>query len=298
MTDWDDLRCFLAIARHGSLSAAARALDVTQPTVGRRLEAFEERLGAKLFRRTPSGYVLTSTGESVRPLVERMEVEALEVARIASGRDVGLEGEVRVSASEWFAIRVLAPLLAPFSARHPAIHVEIVTDARRVSLPRREADVAFRFARFEQNDVVSRQVARVAFGLYASDAYLAQRGAPDFARHCEGHALITMNDELASTADAPWLRALAARAHVAVRSNSREVQATMAAAGAGIACLPRYLGDAMTGLRLLTAPTSPPDREVWLGVHRDTRSIPRVKTLVDFAVIGLSRIEPLLRPVS
>jgi DNA-binding transcriptional LysR family regulator len=294
--DWDDLRCFLALARHGSLSAAARALGVTQPTVGRRLEAFEERLGTKLFGRRPSGYVLTAAGQSIRPLAERMEQDALTVERIASGRDVGLAGEVRVSASEWFASHVLGPIVAQLAARHPAIVVELVTDTRRISLARREADVAFRFARFEQQEIVQRQAARVAFGLYASDAYLAKRGVPDFDRGCEGHAVIAMSDDLASLADVPWMRAVAVNARVAVRSSSRDAQASLAAAGAGLVCLPRFVGDATAGLRLLTPPTPPPERNVWLGVHRDMRALPRVKSLVTFVVDALKRLGPRLDP--
>ncbi|WP_437690481.1 LysR family transcriptional regulator [Sorangium sp. So ce176] len=296
MLDWDDLRYFLAVARHGNLSAAARALKVTQPTVGRRLEAFERRLGAKLFLRSPSGFALSAAGESVLGHAERMEQGALAAELAAGGRDAGLRGQLRVTASEWLAVRVLGPLLVPFLARHPAISVDLIADARWLSLPRREADIALRPAAFEHHEVFQREVARIGFGLYASETYLAERGPPDFDRQCEGHALVTMSDEPPAVADLPWLGAVAGKARVAARTNGREAQATMGAAGVGLACLPRYLGDATPGLRLLSPPSPPPERALWLGVHRDARAVPRVKALVAFVVDALAPLRRALRP--
>ncbi|MRG93068.1 LysR family transcriptional regulator [Polyangium spumosum] len=295
MLDWDDLRFFLAVARHKSLTSAARALGVAQPTVGRRIDAFEQRLGAKLFRRTPSGFALSAVGEGMLAHAERMELDALAAERAAAGRDAGLAGHLRVTASEWLAVRVLGPLLVPFLARHPAISVDLVADARWLSLPRREADIALRPAAFEHQDVFQRKVARIGFGLYASEVYLAERGVPDFEKQCEGHALVTMDDE-PPIADVAWLRSVAARAHVAARTNGREAQAAMAAAGVGLVCLPRVLGDATAGLYLLAPPSPPPERTLWLGVHRDTRAVPRVKALVTHLAGALSPLAQALRP--
>ncbi|WP_437962857.1 LysR family transcriptional regulator (plasmid) [Sorangium sp. So ce119] len=296
MLDWDDLRYFLAVARHGTLSAAARALKVTQPTVGRRIDAFERRLAAKLFLRSPSGFALSAAGESVLGHAERMEQGALAAELAAGGRDAGLRGHLRVTASEWLAVRVLGPLLVPFLARHPAISVDLVADARWLSLPRREADIALRPAPFEHHEVFQREVARIGFGLYASETYLAERGPPDFDRQCEGHALVTMSDDPPAVADLPWLSAVAGKARVAARTNGREAQATMGAAGVGLVCLPRYLGDATPGLRLLSPPSPPPERALWLGVHRDARAAPRVKALVAFVVDALAPLRRALRP--
>jgi len=286
--DWDDLRYFLALARSGSLSAAGRALGVTQPTVGRRIEAFERRLGTKLFRRTPAGYVPSPAGESVLAHVDAMEREALAAERIATGRDAGLTGTVRVSAPDWLSARALAEVIVAFRRDHADLAIELVTESRWANLARRDADVAFRLAPFDQQEVVQRQIARVAFGLYASKAYLARRGEPDFARECEGHDVITMTDDLSALLDVPWLRSTARRARDAIRSNSREAQATAAAAGGGLVCLPRPLGDATTGLRLLSPPRPPPARPLWLGVHRDVHAIPRVRSFVRFATAALA----------
>ena len=296
MLDWDDLRYFLAVAREGSLSAAARALAVAQPTVGRRISAFEHSLGARLFVATPAGQKLSATGRRLLPHAEQMERDALAAERILSGRDTGVSGPVCITASEWLIQSVLGPLLAPLAARHPELQLELLAEAKHLSLVRREADIALRPSRFEQQEVVQREVAIIAFALYASDAYLAKHGTPDFERQCEGHLLIGMSEALGKVPDVEWLPRVAARARVVVRTNGREPMAKMAAASIGITCLPRFLGDATPGLRRLPAPGPAPERQLWLGVHRDARAVPRVKASAAFLTESLARLRPALHP--
>ena len=291
MLDWDDLRFFLAVARHGSLSSAARVLVVTQPTVGRRINACERQLGAQLFERTPAGLMLSEVGRAVLPQAEQMEVHALHVENVATGRSVGVSGTVRITAAEWATRSLIGPVLGPLLARHPSLTVELSADARHVSLVKREADIALRASKFTHSDVVQRAIAPLAFGLYASDSYLARCGMPDFRTGCAGHTFIQMTDGLANLADYDWLPKLTGRARVAVRTNGREPMASMALAGIGIACLPRFVGDATAGLRRLTTPTTAPPRKLWLGVHRAARATPRVRTVATFlseAVRGLA----------
>ncbi|HEU4583389.1 MAG TPA: LysR family transcriptional regulator [Polyangiaceae bacterium] len=296
MLDWDDLRYFLAVARAGSLSAAARALGVAQPTMGRRIGAFERRVGARLFVANPNGQKLSATGRRILAHAEQMERDALAAERITSGRDAGLSGPLCITASEWLIQSVLAPLLAPFVARHGELQLELLADARHLSLVRREADIALRPSRFEHQEVVQREVAIVSFGLYASDGYLAEHGAPDFDRQCEGHALIGMSESLGKVPDVEWLPRVAARARVVLRTNGREPMARMAAAGMGITCLPRFIGDATPGLRLLPAPAPAPARQLWLGLHRDARAVPRVKASAAFLSESIARLRPALHP--
>jgi DNA-binding transcriptional LysR family regulator len=296
MLDWDDLRFFLAVARDGSLSAAARTLHVAQPTVGRRIAAFEQKLGARLFVHTPSGQVVSATGRRLVAHAERMELDALAALRVATGRDVGLRGRVCITASEWLIGSVLGPLIAPLVARHPELEIELVADVRHLSLVRREADLAIRPSKFEHQEVVQRAIAVVGFGLYASDGYLSRHGAPDFARHCEGHTLVAMSESLGKIPDVDWLPTFTSRARVVVRTNGRAPMATMAAAGIGITCLPRFVGDATPGLRLLPTPTPGPERQLWLGVHRDARAVPRVKATMAFLAQSIERLRPALRP--
>jgi DNA-binding transcriptional LysR family regulator len=294
--DWDNLRYFLAVARAGSLSAAARQLRVAQTTVGRRVAAFEAALGARLFVATPSGQALSATGLRMLAHAEHMEREALAAERVAAGRDVGLSGPVRITATEWMIRSVLGPLLAPFASAHPALELELLADPRHLNLARREADIAIRASAFEEKEIVQRPLGAVSFGLYASDAYLARSGSPDFERHCEGHVLIAMSTSLAKVPDVEWIPAVAGRARIAIRTNGREPMATMAAAGIGIACLPRFIGDATPGLRLLPAPPPAPERPLYLGFHRDARAVPRVKASVQFLTDSVKRLQGALRP--
>lgn len=298
MLDWDDLRYFLAVARAGSLSAAAHSLGVTQPTVGRRITGLQQRLGAKLFTPTLTGQALSVSGRKLLPHAERMEVEGLAAERVTSGRDAGLRGRVRITASEWLIGAVLGPLLRPFVTLHTELELELSADVRHLNLTRRDADVAIRPSRFEQPEIVQRKVGVLAFGLYASDTYLAERGAPNFEQQCEGQRLIGMSEALAKIPDLDWLPGFANKASVVVRTNGREPMARMAAAGIGMACLPRFLGDATPNLRLLATPSPGPQRELWLGCHRDVRSIPRVRACIAFLSEGLGRLGAALCPAT
>jgi DNA-binding transcriptional LysR family regulator len=296
MLDWDDLRFFLAAARHGTQSAAARSLRVAQPTVGRRLAAFERTLGAQLLLRSSDGWTLSPTGRDLLACAERMEHEALAAETIATGRDEGVEGKLRITASEWLVRSVLGPALAAFVQRNPGLQLELIADARHLNLAQRDADLALRPSRFRQNDVHQRAVAVIEFGLYAADAYVKRCGVPDFTRGCEGHALVAMSDEPRPVVEGNWLAHVAPRARVAARVNGREAMATMAAAGVGMACLPRVVGDAVPGLRILATPGERPTRKLWLGVHRAGRSMARVRATIAFLEGAFAGLQPVLAP--
>jgi len=278
------------------MSAAARELELTQPTVGRRVAAFERELGTKLFLATRLGQELSPSGRQLLPHAERMEQSALAAERTSVGRDQGMRGSVCITASEWLIASAVAPLVAPFAAKQLELELELLADVRHLSLMRREADIALRVSRFEDDDVVQRKVGSVAFGLYASEAYLARHGSPDFSTRCRGHRLIAMSKSLTKIPELAWLPGLTDEAQVAIRSNGREAMATLAAAGVGLACLPRLLGDRISCLRLLRTPTPGPERALWLGVHRDTRSVPRVRAAAGFLSDALTKLRTQLSP--
>lgn len=287
--DWDDLRVFLAVAKLGSLTRAAQTLGLSQPTVGRRIAALEKRTGSRLLERTPTGYGLTVAGAAVVASVERMEGEALSVERMISGHDVGLTGLVRITAIEWFAARVLASIYAEFSLSNPEVTIELLTDVRLFSLTRREADIALSFNRFDQAEIYQRKVAEVPHALFASPSYIARFGKPDCANGMRGHAVIQMDEQHGGQVDAEWLAGLASSARITVRSNSREAQARACAGGAGVAVLPRCLGEKTPGILEIVTPSPPPSRSVWLGLHRDVRHTPRIRALADATADGLKK---------
>ena len=282
--DWDHLHTFLAIARHGTLSAAARAIGVTQPTMGRRLVALEQRSGARLLQRLPSGYALTPLGEAVLGNAERMEAEVLNVERVITGRDVTLAGTVRVTTVDTLAEHILTPALAALQCTHPGIIVELLADSRSLSLSKREADIAVRMTRFEGHELVSRRLGGLSIRLYASRAYL-DRAPLDSA----DHKLITVMEDQAHLPEAKWLKAAFPQASVAFRSNSREVQLAAAMAGVGIAALAQYSANKEPDLVHLHPDASPLVRDIWLGVHSDMRHMPRIRAVVDTIVAAFAQ---------
>ncbi len=281
--DWSDLRVFLAVAREGTLGAAARRLGQTQPTMGRRLRSLEQALGAVLFQRTRDGFVLTDDGEVLLAHAERIEVEAMAALRELSGAEAQLTGLIRVSCSDWFATFLLAPVISEFTTRYPGIMVELLADARLYSLPHREADCVLRILPFDDPDVVSRRLLRTHYALYASASSACNPAALDDA--CR---LIVMDTGFAAMPDVEWVTSRLPRASIVARSNSREVQAKLCALGVGYAVLPRPLGDATPGIEPVDLGEAPPPRDTWLGYHRDMRRQPRLRRFVDLVVDRLS----------
>ncbi len=277
MLDWDDLRFFLAIARHGSLTAAAKDLRVAQSTVGRRLASLESNLSVRLLHRTPEGYRLTLAGESVRAQAERVEAEALTVERTVGGQDDKLKGVVRITCTETLAVHVLAPCFVALQHHHPDILVELVPNPAQVSLSMREADIAVRLAPSDRNDLVVRRIGRMGFGLYASPLYLQRYGAPDFEAGCAGHRLMTSLDDVDGDDQERWVADLASRAHSGLQTSSHEALVVAARSGGGLACLACFRADPDPALTKLETPSSAPPADICVLFHKDSRSTPRIR---------------------
>lgn len=283
--DWSDVRIFLAIARSGTLGAAARAVGQTQPTMGRRLRALEEALGHTLFQRTNDGFVLTDEGTAVLSYAERMEEEALGFARALTGKETQLTGLLRVSSSDWFGIHLLTPVFARFLETHPGISLELVTDSRLYNLARREADLVFRIAPFDEPDVIQRKLMHIDYALYGRvDRAAPLRGAG------HGHTLISMDSAFRSLPDVEWIQRMLPDAKIMFGSNNRGVQARMCAEGSGLAVLPCPLGDATPGIQRIDLGEAPPGRDVWLGYHRDLRRLARLRALLVATIDALGNV--------
>jgi DNA-binding transcriptional LysR family regulator len=294
MLDWDDLKTFLAISRHGTLSAAARAMKVSQTTMGRRLDHLHGRAGATLLERTPTGFRLTPTGAAILGEVERMEDAALSLERTITGDDRRLSGLVRVTAVNSLAAHVLTPGLIDLQTRHPGIVVEMITNNRSLSLARREADIAVRLGRFEAHETVVRRVGQMAFAVYAAPAYLDRYGSPDWDTGAPGHRIVRVQDDLLDTPDAQWFSERTTNAEAALLANSREVQLRAVAAGLGLGHLPCYLAAGRTDLiRLETGPAV--IREIWMGVHSDTQHAPRIMAVQEAIIEAIAGSRDLLQ---
>ena len=296
MLDWDDLRFFLSIVRHGNLSSAARELRVAQSTVGRRLLSLEASLGVRLLDRTPNGYVATHAGDEVLVKAKRLEAEALSLERDVSGRDSRLSGSVRVTCSEGVASHILAPALASLHIKHPDIHIKLTPDARELSLSMREADVSVRLKPGTQHDLVVRRIGTLGFGLYACPSYLAGRGKVDFDTGCSGHHIIAQLDDLQDSEQIGWLAGVASRARVSMQTTSHEAAVTAARHGGGLACLACFRVDREPDLQRLPQPSKIPETDIWLLTHKDNHRNARIKATVTHIADHVRRMKNELAP--
>ncbi len=285
--DWNDLRYLLAVARHGTLAGAARALGVEHTTVGRRLSALESALETKLFVRGPDGFSLTLAGRDVIPLVEEMERSATAIARRVSGEDARVAGVVRLTTSE----AVSGYLVTQFAAlreRYPELTVEILSGNRAYDLLRGEAELAVRVRETTEPELVARRIATAGWSLYASPGYVARKGALADAECLAGHDVIGFDQSLAFVPGALWLEEHAAGASVVLRGNSIVAALNAATFSVGVAVLPCFLGDQEPRLVRLTARVTG-SRDVFLVVHPDLAKVARVRAVMDCIVAAFAR---------
>ena len=296
---WDDLRLFAAIAAEGSLSAAARRLKLSQPTMGRRLQALEERMGAKLLERMGAGpgghYVLTSKGAELLPLVERMVAagEAIERAQPDFAEDA--TGTVRV-ASGPMTIRFIARRLPELLDALPGIEIELYSSYSLINLSRREADIALRNRRPEEGRLAMRALPQPSYAVFGAKTYVARHPVAATAGRYEACRWIGFDETRGHSETLLWLAAKIGRAPHTRCSNASAILDTLMA-GAGLAVLPCFLGAEEPTLVQLTAPIDDLDREgLWLVVHEDMRDRPRVRLAADRIAALFHRYRHLLQP--
>ena len=274
--NWDDLRVFLAAARRGSHKAAGKQLGVDPTTVGRRLQALERALGAKLFQRTPEALVLTPAGAALLVRAQNAEAELLSGERELAAADDRVEGELRVTAGDGLVHCVLLPALGELRQEHPHLRLELRAETAVLDITRREADVALRFGRPREPSVVGRRLAQVDFGLYASDAYLARAGHPRGVAGLAEHDFVGFPSALDETPQVRWLTRHVPRPRYVVRANTTTAQLQAAADGHGVALLTGYAAAREPRLRRLLSHTVGLTRELWFVTHADLRQLARV----------------------
>jgi DNA-binding transcriptional LysR family regulator len=283
--DWDLYRSFLAVMMEGSLSAAARALNSTQPTIGRHVEALEQALGEPLFTRSASGLRPTETALALRPHAESMAAAAEALIRTASGEAGQVKGVIRLTASDIMAAEVLPPMLTRFHEAWPEVVIELLASNKVEDLLRRDADIAVRMARPTQEALLAKRVGEVQIGLFAHRNYLEKHGAPEMLSDASHTAIGYDRDDQA-------LRALnrsnwpIERAAFAFRSDSDLVQLSAMRAGFGI-------GGAQFGVARRDAslvqvlPGVMFDMEIWVVMHEDLKASRRMKLMFDHLVAEL-----------
>lgn len=284
---WDDLRLFLAAHRTRSLTQAARRLGLNQSTTSRRLAAFEETLGARLFDRTPEGLVPTELAERLLAPAERAEAATHEAARVVAREEASLEGEVRVAVSEGMSYYVLAPAMARLREAHPGVRVTFVISVAMADLTRREADVALRFARPARGDLVGKRLWSGDYGVFGAPSLAARLGPGPHA--LAGLDFVGWDDQTqASIPEARWEAKAGVRC--VVRASSITTRLALAQAGCGAIELARAWGRTLPGLVELD--TEPVDMsvDVWLVTHRALREVPRVRVVWEFIEDALATL--------
>lgn len=281
--DWDNARVFLALHRAGTLRGAAEQLEIDQATVGRRLAAMEKSLGARLFLRTPAGYVPTPAGEMAATAATQMEQGAEQLLRQMQGIDERLCGVVRLAASDTMAQHFLMPALQQVRRQHPNIRVVLTTSTLISNLTRREADLAVRTLRPDSPDLITRHLGKLHSGLYASQAYLDARGMPEPGKAFKEHDVVIYQRAVAPRQAEAICGESHANANVAVEVNSGLLLMDCVVAGMGVGELPIHMAESRPELKRIWPQRHSP-YDVWLVLHSDLSRSARVRAVADAIV--------------
>jgi DNA-binding transcriptional LysR family regulator len=284
MFDWNDLKYFLAVARHHSTIAAGKALGLSQSTVHRRLSELERRTGRQLVTRHTTGYRLTELGEQLLPYAERVEAAITDFERRVTDTERDLSGVIRVTCPEPIVYRMTqSGLIERFHSLHPKLRIEFVTSDRYLDLSKGEVDVAFRSGDTD-DELVGRKIADSVWAVYASHDYIARHGKPERVEDMTRHPLVGFDDTLSKHRAATWLREVAPDARMSARNNSVLGLVYAVKSGVGIGPLPTALGDAEPDLVRVLGPIPELSRNWRLLAHPDLRRTPRIAALFDFIV--------------
>ena len=286
--DWTQARAFLATVESGSLSKAAKALGLTQPTLSRQVAGLEASLGVVLFERIGRALVLTVTGRDLLDHFRDMGAAAERIALAAAGHSQVLEGRVRISASDAFAVYVLTPLLPELQGIAPGIEVEVLASNTISDLQRREADIAVRHLRPVEPELIGRQVGEWRARLYASGGYLDRRGRPAVPEDLGAHDLLGFApvERLVATLNAFGLPV--SRRNFRHVTDNGLVLAGMAERGLGIAVTPEVFAVRMAGLEPVLPDWPGIPVPLWLIAHREVQTSRRVRLVFDFLAEALA----------
>ena len=268
--EWSDLRYVLAIARAGTLSAAARRLGVNQTTVSRRLAAAEKSLGARLFDRGDAMFVPTSQGDEVLRRAARIEADIDAIERGIGGSDAVVAGSVRVTAVPILVNRLLIPALPRLYAAHPQLQIELIAEPRNLRLTRREADIALRLARPESGTALARRLGQLDYAVYAGQ------------RKSAALPWITYDESLSHLPQARWIAAATKGELPKLLVNDAEAILQAVGAGLGRSLLPCFAAAADKRLRRVSGAKPVLSREIWLLVHRELRAQARIAAVIDW----------------
>ena len=291
MPDWTHTRSFLAVAETGSLSAAARLLNLSQPTLGRHIADLEDSLGLSLFTRTPQGFRLTETGAELVPHARVMREAAASLSLAAAGREA-ISGTVRITASRIVSHHILPPILAQLRAQEPLIEIELVPSDASENLLFREADIALRMYRPTQLDVITTHLTDLPLGLYAAKSYLDRTGRPQNQTNLLALEIVGMDR---SDLILRMMRALGVtrkREDFPLRCDDQIVYWNLVRAGCGVGAMQRLIGDADPLVERIAPEILLPALPVWLTAPDALRQSPRIRRVFDHLASAFKSLAP------
>jgi DNA-binding transcriptional LysR family regulator len=286
---WELYRSLLGVLKEGSLSGAARALGVAQPTIGRHIAALEKSLGLALFTRSPTGLLPTESALALKTHAESMESTVAALERAAASQGAGVKGVVRITASDVIGVEVLPPVIARLRHEHPDLKVELVLTNRVQDLLRREADIAVRMTHPKQETLIARRIGRIEVGMHATRQYLANYGAPGSVAELAHHTLIGFDRETAFIRSARKHAPLLSRDKLSLRADSDLAQLALIRAGAGIGICQVPIAKRSDALVRVLPRQLALHLETWITMHEDLRNLPSCRVTFEALVAGLQR---------
>ncbi len=284
---WDFYRTFLTVLQEGSLSAAARELGLTQPTIGRHIDALEGIIGFQLFIRSPQGLIPTEAATDLRPHAEQLASNAAALLRAATGQGGGVRGTVRISASEVIGIEVLPPMLSALNDRHPDLIIELSLSDAVEDLLRQEADIAVRMVAPEQDALITRRIGGIPLGLHAHRRYLDKHGFPEKLEDLRQHRTIGFDRESAFVRTIRKRVPLLDLMRPSFRADSNLAQLAAIRAGFGIGVCQVELAKRDPDIVRLFEREFELPLETFVVMHENLKTTPRCRATFDALVEGL-----------
>ncbi len=282
MYDWNDLKYFLELSRQGKLVRAAGRLQVDHTTVSRRIATLEKQLDVRLFDKSPNGYQLTDAGLRLLPLAEQIETRSIGIYQEIAGKDARLSGTVRVATPEALGSQVIARHIHEFAGMHPDIEIELVAETRRMSLSKREADIAISLSRPDRGRLIAWKLCDYRLRLFATREYLARFPTINSIDDLAQHDFVSYIEDLIDMPELRFFDTTVKNAHVVFRSTNVSAQFNAILEGVGLGLVHCFMARHEPELQVVLPDKIAVERTYWLSVHEDLRHVARVDAVCRF----------------
>ena len=282
MENWDDIRIFLAVARQGGLTSAAQHLGINHTTVARRLTGLETALRTRLVSRTPTGVTLTPAGQDFLHHAERIEIEAQAAEQRVYSADGTVSGKVRLATREGVGAWLICPKIAELKRRHPELKLELVSEARTISLLKRDADITISLQYPSQSRVIVQKLTDYRLGLFASPGYLREYGPIGSVDELTDRDVVWYVDDYVDIEEQRYMQPIVTRARAGFRATNILAQYTALVSGMGVGIIPVYQAAQDPDLVRVLPDEVEEMRTYWLSVHPDAQDLPNVRAVIDF----------------